>query len=328
MDVSCAFATGVKTPDHIAEAEKLGFRRAWCYDSPALYSDVWMTLAISAKRTNVIGLGPAVLVPSLRHLMTNAAAISTLAALAPNRVAVAIGSGFTGRVALGQRPLPWKAVRDYVKGLRLLLGGGEVAWEGKSIKMLHLDGFAPKRPISIPIYIAVAGPRGLAVAEEIGDGILFGATAHLETDKSKPVLQMTSGTVLDPGEPPDSARALAAAGHLAALAYHSRYERGGVEQLPKGSDYAEAVDAIEPQRRHLTVHEGHLVTMNSLDRRFVTGDFLAQIGGAASPEAWRERLDTIAQRGVTEIVYQPAGPDIPRELRTFAEMAGIGRAHQ
>ena len=83
MHLSCAFATSPATPEHIAAAEGLGYERAWCYDSPALYPDVWMTLALTAQRTSTIGLGPAVLVPSLRHPMTNAAAIATLAALAP-----------------------------------------------------------------------------------------------------------------------------------------------------------------------------------------------------------------------------------------------------
>src|SRR3954463_3470855 len=73
MDISCAFATGLDTADHIALAEDLGYRRAWCYDSPGLYPDVWMVLARAAERTERIGLGPGVLVPSLRHPMTNAA---------------------------------------------------------------------------------------------------------------------------------------------------------------------------------------------------------------------------------------------------------------
>src|ERR1700730_3640473 len=51
MDISCAFATSMDTPDHIAEAERLGYVRAWCYDSPALYPDVWMVLALAAART-------------------------------------------------------------------------------------------------------------------------------------------------------------------------------------------------------------------------------------------------------------------------------------
>ena len=35
----------------------------------------------------------------------------------------------------------------------------------------------------------------------------------------------------------------------------------------------------------------------------------------------RERLGALAAVGVTEIAYQPAGPDIPRELEAFAAAA-------
>jgi 5,10-methylenetetrahydromethanopterin reductase len=324
VDVSAAFATSLDTLEHIAEAERLGYRRAWCYDSPALYPDVWMTLALAAQHTNAIGLGPAVLVPHLRHVMTNAAAIATLVSLAPGRVSVAIGSGFTGRLALGQRPQSWKAVRDYVLALRSLLRGEEVEWDGAVIKMLHLDGFAPPRPLDVPLLVAVGGPKGLGVAEDVADGvILAGTMAHRDAGGLKWVVQTTSGTVLEPGEPPDSQRVMEAAGHAGAIAYHFAYENGRVAQLPRGNEYASAIDAIEPSRRHLAIHEGHLVAMNDIDRQFMTGDFLARAGLAAGAEAWLARLATMEARGVTEVTYQPAGPDVPRELRTFAEMAGL-----
>ena len=35
----------------------------------------------------------------------------------------------------------------------------------------------------------------------------------------------------------------------------------------------------------------------------------------------RERIAGLAKQGVTEIVYQPAGPDVRRELETFMEAA-------
>src|SRR5215212_2015625 len=135
MEISCAFATSLDTPDYIAVAERLGYRRAWCYDSPVLYPDVWVTLARAAERTHRIQLGPGVLIPSLRHVMTNAAAIATLVALAPDRVVAGIGPGLTGRLALGQRPLPWREVAAYLQALRALLRGEEVEWEGAIIRM-------------------------------------------------------------------------------------------------------------------------------------------------------------------------------------------------
>src|ERR1700755_291287 len=112
MDISCAFATSSNTPAHVEIAEALGYKRAWLYDSPALYPDVWMILSRCAERTSRIGLGPGVLVPSLRHPMVNAAAVAELVDQAPGRVAVAVGSGFTGRFAVGKPPLPWRPVGE------------------------------------------------------------------------------------------------------------------------------------------------------------------------------------------------------------------------
>jgi 5,10-methylenetetrahydromethanopterin reductase len=40
-------------------------------------------------------------------------------------------------------------------------------------------------------------------------------------------------------------------------------------------------------------------------------------------EALRKRLADVANAGVTEVVYQPAGPEPERELRAFAKMAGL-----
>src|SRR5258708_13944609 len=113
MDISCAFAPSSDTPAHVQLAETLGYRRAWLYDSPALYPDVWMILTRCAERTSRIGLGPGVLVPSLRHPMVNAAAIAELADQAPGPVVVAVGSGFAGRVNLVQPPMPCRPGRGH-----------------------------------------------------------------------------------------------------------------------------------------------------------------------------------------------------------------------
>ena len=108
MDISYATPTTLDSPEHVALAEELGYRRAWFYDTPQQSPDVWMMLALAAEQTKRIGLGPGVLVPSLRHPMVNAAATAALEALAPGRVAVAFGTGFTGRRAMGvPSPIRW-----------------------------------------------------------------------------------------------------------------------------------------------------------------------------------------------------------------------------
>src|SRR5690349_9264570 len=196
MKVSCAFPTTMSSPGDIELAEEIGYERAWLYDTPQQSPDVWMSLAMAAERTSRIGLGPAVLVPNLRHPMTNAAAIATLVGLAPGRVAVAIGSGFTGRFTLGHKPLRWADVQSYVEALRGLLRGEAVEWEGAPIQMLHPDGFAPPRPIDVPVYIGAEGPKGTAVAHAVGDGI-FAAVFPNADARGKPQALLRFGTVLD-----------------------------------------------------------------------------------------------------------------------------------
>lgn len=239
LSLACAFATSPDTPAHVAEAERLGYARAWLYDSPALYPDVWVTLALAAQATSTIGLGPGVLVPSLRHPMVNAAAIAQLAQLAPGRVAVGIGAGFTGRMTLGQRPLPWSYVRSYVATVQALLRGETAEWEGAPIRMLHPDGFAPERPVEVPFLLGADGPKGDEAARALGDGIL--TTQPRAGWEWCSVL--TFATVLGDDEDPGSPRVLAAAGHAGSVALHAMVERGmPVGWLPGGQEWLEGLD--------------------------------------------------------------------------------------
>src|SRR4029450_5481786 len=84
-----------------------------------------------------VGVGAAVLVPSFRHVLATASAIATLEQLAPGRLEVAIGTGFTGRYALGQKPLSWRSVERYLGALRGLLRGETVPVDGTLLRMLH-----------------------------------------------------------------------------------------------------------------------------------------------------------------------------------------------
>src|SRR5436305_6953640 len=137
-----------------------------------------MAVTMAAERTSRIGLGPGVLVPSLRHPMTNAAATATLVAMAPGRVAVSFGTGFTGRRAMGYRAIPWSFMSAYIEAYTGLLRGEVVEWEGARMQMLHHDGSGPARPIDVPILIGALGPKGRAVAQQLGDGVF--ATTTLE----------------------------------------------------------------------------------------------------------------------------------------------------
>jgi 5,10-methylenetetrahydromethanopterin reductase len=318
LEITCALNSSSASPEHARVAEQLGYARAWFYDSPALYTDVWVQLCRAAERTERIALGPGVTVPSLRHPMTTAAAIATLVDLAgADRVMVGIGSGFTGRMTFGQRPLPWRVVAEHIRALRGLLRGEEVEWDGAPIRMMQWPGFGPARPIEVPFVIAVGGPKGIAVAEELGDGVF--APAPIPGFAWSTLLTM--GTVLDDGEDPGAWRVLAAAGHAGALQMHGAVEFGAIDRLPSGRQWLAAYDDVPSAARHLALHDGHMCGVNERDRPFVTGALLAGAGFALDAAAWREKLAAAAAAGATAVAYQPAGPDVPRELEAFMAMA-------
>ena len=53
--------------------------------------------------------------------------------------------------------------------------------DGAVVKMIPPDGFLPERPIEVPIVVAANGPKGFAVAHELGDGVMsiFGGQPRL-----------------------------------------------------------------------------------------------------------------------------------------------------
>jgi 5,10-methylenetetrahydromethanopterin reductase len=154
--------------------------------------------------------------------------------------------------------------------------------------------------------------------QEVADGIIGSTVSSQDVrGRFRRIGQtINGGTVLDAGESPEPAPTLPVTPHF----YHF-YENRRVEVCR--AEYAARLDAIPTASRHLALHDGHLVTMNALDREYVSSGFMAQAGRAADAETWRARLAQAEQAGATELIYQPAGPDIPRELRAFAAIAGL-----
>ena len=133
--ISCALAPSLDTPAHIELAERLGYRRAWCYDSPALCADPWMVLALAAGRTRAIGLGPASLVPSLRHPMVTAAALATLGAKATGLLVCSgtppVSSAVPGvQTYIGQVNAYHAATHDAAANPATMRNNAMVAWVG------------------------------------------------------------------------------------------------------------------------------------------------------------------------------------------------------
>ncbi len=120
-----------------------------------------------------------------------------------------------------------------------------------------------------------------------------------------------------------------AAGAGAAVVYHRAYDlpgapgRPGIAEIPQAEAWRDYIEQIPLRERHLHTHQGHLTFPNDIDRKVLTGDVIQRYTLTGTPEEIRARIADLAARGATEIVYQPAGPDIPRELEMFARTAGL-----
>ena len=160
----CAPATEVAAC--VAAAEAAGFDVAWLPDSQFLWRDVWASLALGATQTERIALGPCVTNLQTRHPSVTAAATVTLEEIAPGRTILGVGTGDSSLKPLGLEPTRLAAMREGIEQIRRLTAGETVAYDGREMR-LHATLESPP-----PIYMAANGPRGLALAGEIADGVI------------------------------------------------------------------------------------------------------------------------------------------------------------
>ncbi len=321
MKISCGLPPTKNVVEHAKHAESLGYDRAWIFDSPALYGDLWIAVARIAEATARIGVGTAVAVPNLRHVLVTASAIASVEELAPGRLACAFGTGFTARLALGQKALTWRYTRRYIEDLRALLRGETVVVDGGACQMIHSLGFAPARPIETPLLVAAMGPKGISIAKEIGDGVMSGSEPISDFDWSALVV---SGTVLDAGEDHTTPRVVDAAGPWFVTSYHGMFEMAPelIDTLPGGPEWRAALEKERPEgERHLALHEGHVVTVTDRDRPIIeaAGPGLLAWSWTGDRAAVRAKRDEARAAGTTEVLYCPSGPDVARELDAFAD---------
>ena len=150
VELSCGLPPGPDFADLAALAEELGYARVWIYDSAPLWEDPFVHLALAAERTERVGLATAVLIPTQRSVLAMAAAIATVARISGGRFRACFGTGFTARLAAGQRPMTLDALSDYVTALRRLLAGETAMVDGAPARMLHAPGLTQDRPVAVP----------------------------------------------------------------------------------------------------------------------------------------------------------------------------------
>ena len=93
--------------------------------------------------------------------------------------------------------------------------------------------------------------------------------------------------------------------------------------LPNGDAWLASVERGDEDVRHLSVNRGHNLDVSNGHDRLVDVAGAKQMTFTGTREALRERLAQFEARGATGVIFGTSGYDVERELRAYAEVAGL-----
>jgi probable F420-dependent oxidoreductase len=164
--------------DHVVHPEKIATPYPYTADGAPRWPpftewpDPWVAIAAMAAVTKTVRFFTSIFVLPMRNPFLVAKAIATAAAIAGDRVALGVGSGWMREeFALMQQPFARRGARmdEMITVLRTLWRGGMVEHHGEFYDFDRLEMTpVPKAPV--PIYVGGISERALRRAATIGDG--------------------------------------------------------------------------------------------------------------------------------------------------------------
>jgi probable F420-dependent oxidoreductase len=150
-------------------AEQRGFEYGWTYDSHILWQESYATLPLVAAQTERIKLGHFVTNPGIRDPTVTASWYATMHDLSNGRMVMGIGRGDSSRRVVGLKPVRVAEFERRCAMLKGLMNGRKVDWNEKELELAWVRKELPE----IPMWIAGYGPKALAVAGRVADGVII-----------------------------------------------------------------------------------------------------------------------------------------------------------
>jgi probable F420-dependent oxidoreductase len=150
-------------------SEKHGFEYAWTYDSHILWQESYATLPIVSDHTERIKLGHFVTNPGIRDATVTASWYATMQDLSNGRMVMGIGRGDSSRRVVGLKPVKVADFEARCAMMKDLMNGRKVVWNEKELELTWVRSELP----DIEMWIAGYGPKALAVAGRVGDGVII-----------------------------------------------------------------------------------------------------------------------------------------------------------
>ncbi|HWC28513.1 MAG TPA: LLM class flavin-dependent oxidoreductase [Dehalococcoidia bacterium] len=168
------FAPLPEVLDFTRRCEAAGFDGIGFLDSQMINRDLWVTMAAAATVTTRMRLITAVTNPVTRHISVVASSAASVDDLAPGRVEVWIGRGFSAVNLAGLPEATTAQLRTSIREFKRLLAGEWDVFSGTHSRMRNAGHH-------VPIYLAASGPRTIRLAGEVADGILLATEPKRES---------------------------------------------------------------------------------------------------------------------------------------------------
>jgi probable F420-dependent oxidoreductase len=150
-------------------AEEHGFEYGWTYDSHILWQESYALLPLVAAQTEQIKLGHCVTNPGIREPTITASWYATMQDVSEGRMVMGIGRGDSSRRVVGLQPVKVAEFERRLRMIKDLMNGREVEWNGKQLTL----EWVREELGEIPMHVAGYGPKALAVAGRVGDGVII-----------------------------------------------------------------------------------------------------------------------------------------------------------
>ena len=321
-------------------------------EAHGILPDPYAALALAASQTSTLKLGTAVAVP-LRSPLLAASAMASVHAISGGRTRFCVARGDGAMKVLGREPIPVAAFRRYLTDLQGFLRGEEVEVDGTMTSMARMPVIDNAYDLpKVPVDVAATGPKMIAMAAVVADGISFAVGADVE--RMQRCIDQARTARADAGLDPDTielgsyvqlavmtddddtAGREAVRGLVMTHARFSGYEGDampGVADADRGQ-IASAVSAMDATLRtgHRTIKEAAGKRPNEVD--FYQADavedaFLDRFGIVGTAEHCAERLREIADLGIRRIYIGTRGvgvdPDEQNSLRIARDVLPLVR---
>lgn len=300
----------------VRRAEELGFEELWVVEDLGFRGGIAQAGAVLAATERItVGLG--ILPTGARNVAFAAMELATLAHLFPGRLVAGIGHGMPGwmRDVDAWPASPVTLLTEYTTALRALLRGERVATQGRYVT-LHDVQIGEVPDVAPPVVLGVRGPRSMAVAGRVADGVLL-------AEPSPPTYVAAAIEQLGGPVGPDGVRREVMAYDVAAVADEPEAAYAVVRPALAWigePDWAPHVARL-PFAAELTALRERTGSPQAFGAA-LPSEWLADLALAGTPDQVRAGVAARHDAGATSVVLTPVGDDRLGALETFARVLG------